>query len=175
MQEQQLLQRAAQIRLAVFDVDGVLTDGRLYYGADGEQLKVFHSRDGLALKALARSDINVGIISGRDHPAVNVRMAQLGIARVHQGIEHKLPVLQAMLDELGLEPQQMCFMGDDWNDAPAMRHAGLALAPADAAGAVRHLAHYVTRSNGGCGAAREACELLLGAHQQLHVLETIGQ
>lgn len=174
MHEQALLQRAARIRLAVFDVDGVLTDGKLYYGPDGEAMKVFHSRDGLALKAMALAGIQVAIISGRKHPGVNVRMQQLGIHEIHQEIEQKLPLLEELAQRLGCTLEQTCFTGDDWNDVPAMRAVGLSMAPADAAGAVRHLAHYTTQSPGGQGAAREICEFLLGAQQKLYVLEQIG-
>ncbi|MCG8466075.1 MAG: HAD-IIIA family hydrolase [Xanthomonadales bacterium] len=174
MHEQALLEQAAKIRLAVFDVDGVLTDGRLYYGPEGEALKVFHSRDGLALKALARSGIQVAIISGRQHAGVNVRMQQLGIDEVHQGIEQKLPVLEGIMQRAGVTAEETCFTGDDWNDAPVMRATGLAFAPCDAAGPLHHLAHYVTRHGGGLGAVREICELLLCAHQKLYILETIG-
>jgi len=170
-----LIARAAQIRLAVFDVDGVLTDGRLFYGPQGETLKVFHSRDGMGLKALARAGVTVAVISGRSHESVNVRLAQLGIERVHQGVEVKLPVLQTIMNELQLSAAETCFIGDDWNDVPAMRHAGLAMAPADAAAGVRRLVDYVASAGGGQGAAREICELLLTARQQLHVLEQIGE
>lgn len=175
MQEQALLTRAAAIELAVFDVDGVLTDGRLFYGPQGETMKVFHSRDGLGLKALRRSGLEVAIISGRDHPGVSQRMNQLGITQVFQGISNKMPVLETLMNQLNLGAEQVSYMGDDWNDAPAMRGAGLALAPADAAGAIHHLAHYVTRSGGGQGAVREVCELLLDARQKRYVLEEIGQ
>ena len=155
-------------------MDGVLTDGRLYYGVDGEAMKSFHSRDGLGLKALANSGVHIAVISGRKHQGVNVRLAQLGITEVHQGIAHKLPVLVELMQRLGVQAEEVSFMGDDWNDAPTMRHAGLALAPADAARPIMHLADYVTHCPGGYGAVREVCELILGAQNNFHHLENIG-
>lgn len=172
--EQTLLMKAARIRLAVFDVDGVLTDGRLFYGPDGEAMKVFHSRDGLGLKALARSGVHIAVISGRSHQGVEVRLQQLGISEVHQGIEHKLPVLEELMRRLGVNADETCFTGDDWNDAPAMRAVALAFAPADATRPILHLANYVTHHAGGAGAVREICELILGAQDNFCLLEDIG-
>ncbi|MBU6510351.1 MAG: HAD family hydrolase, partial [Gammaproteobacteria bacterium] len=156
-------ERAARIELAVFDVDGVFTDGRLYYGARGEQLKAFHVRDGHGIKLLLRHGIRVAVISGRRSPAVTQRMRELGIRHVFQGRDDKLPVIQALLRKLKLDWQQVACVGDDVVDLPLLESAGLAIAVADAQPELRTHAHYVTGARGGEGAVREACDLLLAA------------
>lgn len=155
--------RAARIELAVFDMDGVFTDGRLYYGARGEQLKVFHVRDGHGIKLLLHRGIRVAVISGRRSPAVTQRMRELGIRHVFQGRDDKLPVLQALLRKLKLDWQQVACVGDDVVDLPLLESAGLAIAVADAQPELRAHAHYVTGARGGEGAVREVCDLLLAA------------
>ncbi|MEA5444869.1 HAD family hydrolase [Gammaproteobacteria bacterium AB-CW1] len=155
--------RAAQIRLAVFDVDGVLTDGRLYLGPDGFEMKVFHTRDGHGLKALRRQDIEVAIISGRASQAVESRMAQLGIEHVFLGVDDKLPCFEKLRQRLSVPREHCAFMGDDVVDLPVMREVGLAAAPADAHPDVARMAHWQSHRPGGFGAARECCDLLLAA------------
>ena len=156
-------QRAAQIRLLVLDVDGVLTDGRLYFSAEGEVLKTFHVRDGAGIVQLRRAGIEVAIISGRDSPMVTKRMNELGVKHVQQGIHDKQTALQTLLAELNLQTQQCACMGDDTPDVPMLQLAGLAIAVADAHPATLAAAHYITRLNGGLGAVREACDLILAA------------
>ena len=159
----ELLLRAQGIRLLLLDVDGVLTDGGLYYGESGEVIKRFHTLDGHGLKLLARAGISVGVISGRDSPALRQRLAALGIVHCRLGTEDKLPAAQALLQELDVGWAQTAAMGDDWPDLPLLRHAGFACAPANAQAEVRASAHYVTQTRGGDGAAREFCDLLLMA------------
>jgi 3-deoxy-D-manno-octulosonate 8-phosphate phosphatase (KDO 8-P phosphatase) len=158
-----VLQRARNVRLLVLDVDGVLTDGRLYLSAAGEELKVFHVRDGSGLVAVQRAGIAVAIISGRDSAAVTRRAAELGIRHVRQGVADKGAALDQLLDELGIGAAETACVGDDTPDLPMLRRAGLAIGVADAHPALLAAAHWVTRSNGGQGAVREACDLLLSA------------
>ena len=153
--------RAARVRLAVFDVDGVLTDGRLYYGAGGEELKVFHVHDGFGMKRLQQAGITLAIISGRDSAAVTRRMQDLGIEHVFQGDEHKLPIFERLLQKLGLNAEQVACVGDDLPDLPLLQCAGFAVAVANAQSPIKEAAHYVTVSRGGRGAAREVCDLIL--------------
>lgn len=159
----QLLLRAQGMRLLLLDVDGVLTDGGLYYGEGGEVLKRFHTLDGHGLKLLARAGIQVGVISGRDSPALRQRLAALGIQHARLGTEDKLPAAQALLRQLAVDWAQTAVMGDDWPDLPLLRHAGFACAPANAHTEARALAAHVTALAGGAGAVRELCDLLLAA------------
>ena len=155
--------RAARIRLLVLDVDGVLTDGGLFYGPSGEESKRFHVHDGLAIVAAQRAGLAVAVISGRISDAVTRRTAELGITEVHQGIEDKTAVLARMATRLGVALEQVAVMGDDFGDLPLMRRVGLALAPLNAVREVRRAAHWVSRHRGGDGAVRQAVELLLRA------------
>lgn len=159
--------RAKLIKLVVFDVDGVLTDGSLYLGDDGQEYKAFNSLDGHGMKMLKRSGVELAIITGRTSKVVTQRAANLGIAHLYQGIENKLEALQALLAKLGLEAEECAFMGDDVVDLPAMRHSGLALSVPAAPATVRKYAHYVTNLGGGRGAAREVCEALMQAQGTL--------
>lgn len=167
----QLLPTLARIRLAVFDVDGVFTDGRLHYGLRGpglgdgigETTKVFHVRDGHGIKRLRAVGVEVAVISGRDSPIVTARMAELGVAHIHQGSEHKLPVLEALLARLALPAAACCYCGDDEPDLTPMRAVGLSVAPADAHPSVRSIADWVLTARGGQGAVRELCDGLLAA------------
>jgi 3-deoxy-D-manno-octulosonate 8-phosphate phosphatase (KDO 8-P phosphatase) len=153
----------SQIRLLVLDVDGVLTDGRLRYGATGETEKVFHVRDGYGIKAVLAAGISVAVISGRDSQAVSRRCKELGIDHVHQGVGDKAPVLRQLLTALGIQARQCACVGDDSPDLPLMLQAGLAVAVADAHPAASSLAHRRTRLPGGAGAVREVCDWLLAA------------
>ncbi len=157
--------RAARVRLLVLDVDGVLTDGGLLYGAAGEEIKRFDVHDGWALVAARRAGLAVCVISGRASAAVTRRMAELGITEVHQGIVDKPGRLREIVARLGLAPSEVAVMGDDLPDMPLLRSAGLALAPANAVPEVRQAAHWVTRRPGGHGAAREAIEMILKARK----------
>jgi 3-deoxy-D-manno-octulosonate 8-phosphate phosphatase (KDO 8-P phosphatase) len=161
------LQRARRIRLMIFDVDGVLTDGRLWYGAAGEELKVFHSFDGHGLKMLAASGVPCALLSGRRSGAVSARAAELGIAHVLQGIDDKLASYNALLDQQKLGLEETGFMGDELVDLPVLTRCGLACAPREAPEAVRSRVHYVASAPAGQGAAREVCEFLLRAQDRL--------
>ena len=156
-----LLARAARIRLAVFDVDGTLTDGRLYYGEDGRETKVFFVQDGLGLKRLQAHGVQVAIISARISHPVAMRAEELGIAHVYQGQGDKRACLRDLLDALNLTADQAAFIGDDLTDLAPMGIAGLAIAPANAHPWVAERAHWQTTRAGGEGAAREVCDLLL--------------
>jgi 3-deoxy-D-manno-octulosonate 8-phosphate phosphatase (KDO 8-P phosphatase) len=149
--------------LLVLDVDGVLTDGRLYIAASGEEFKVFHVRDGAGIVAVQRAGIAVAIISGRDSAAVSRRADELDIRHVRQGVTDKAAALRSLMNELGVAAAETACVGDDTPDLPMLAVAGLAIAVADAHPEVRSTAHWVTHSNGGCGAVRETCDLLLSA------------
>lgn len=159
----ELLLAAQGIRAAIFDVDGVLTDGRLYIGEQGEVFKAFSTLDGHGLKLLTQGGIVPVVITGRDSAAVRRRVADLGIAHAVYGAGDKLAAATPLLASLGLEWTQVAAMGDDWPDLPLMTRAGFACAPANAHAEVRAIAHHVTRAEGGHGAARECCDLLLTA------------
>lgn len=163
--DEALIARARQVRLACFDVDGTLTDGRLFYDDEGRESKAFHIHDGQGLVLLRRAGIEVALITARHSPAAERRARELGV-RIHAGVKDKLAQVDALCAELGLERTQVAFMGDDLPDLPPLRAVGLAIAPADAhAWTARH-AHWRTRARAGRGAAREACDLLLGAQGQ---------
>jgi 3-deoxy-D-manno-octulosonate 8-phosphate phosphatase (KDO 8-P phosphatase) len=156
---------AARVRLLVLDVDGVLTDGRLYYGARGEALKVFHVRDGLGLKLLAAADITVAVISGRRSAMTAKRCRELGVKHLLQGIDDKLAAFNTLRGRLGVTPSVCACVGDDVPDVPLMREVGLSFAVADAHPQARNAAHVVTRLPGGQGAVREVCDYLLEARR----------
>lgn len=158
-----ILERAAKIRVAVFDVDGTLTDGRLRYGEDGRETKVFHVHDGLGLKRLQANGVQVAIISARISHPVALRAEELDITHVYQGQHDKRSCLLQLLDALQLKPAQAAFTGDDLPDLPAMGIAGLAVAVANAHPWVAEAAHWQTAASGGLGAAREVCDLILHA------------
>jgi 3-deoxy-D-manno-octulosonate 8-phosphate phosphatase (KDO 8-P phosphatase) len=160
----QLLLAAQGVRVAFFDVDGVLTDGGLFLDEAGEPLKRFHILDGLGLKLLARGGITPVVITGRDSPALRARVAALGIAQAHYGTEAKLAAAEQTLKSLGAEWKHAAAIGDDWPDLPVLRRCAFACAPANAHAEVKAVAHHVTRMAGGHGAAREFCDLLLVAN-----------
>ncbi len=152
---------ALGIKCAIFDVDGVLTDGRLYIGADGESLKAFNVLDGHGLKLLARAGITPVFISGRDSPALRRRVADLGLAHAHHGVQDKLAVAETQLAALGVGWADTAAIGDDWPDLPLLSRCALACASANAHAEVKAIADHVTQAAGGHGAAREFCDLLL--------------
>ena len=157
--------RASRIRLLVLDVDGVLTDGGLTYNASGEETKRFHVHDGYALVAALRAGLQIAVLSGRASAAVTRRMAELGVAEVHQGVADKVTALDSLRERLGLAPREVAVMGDDLPDLPAMARAGMALAPANAVAEIKRIAHWIARRRGGDGAVREAVEMLLRARR----------
>jgi len=154
------------LKAAIFDVDGVLTDGRIYIGAQGEDFKAFATLDGHGMKLLAQGGIVPIVITGRDSPAVRRRIADLGLPHAVYGAKNKLAAAQPLLDQLGLDWAQVAAIGDDWPDLPLMVRAGFACAPAQAHAEVKAVAHHVTAAAGGHGAAREFCDLLLMAAGQ---------
>ncbi len=159
----ELLLRAQGVRVAFFDVDGVLTDGGLYLSGEGETLKRFHILDGLGLKLLQRAGIVPAVVTGRDSAPLRKRLQALGIDQVHYGTEDKAPAAERTLQALGLDWSQAAAIGDDWPDLPVLRRCAFAAAPANAHPEVKAAAAYVTPSAGGHGAAREFCDLLLVA------------
>lgn len=161
------LAHAAKIRLAVFDVDGVMTDGQISYTSDGAEIKSFHSHDGLGLKALRQYGIEVAVITARRSNIVERRMGELGIAYLLQGRKDKSRALDELLTELKLDENQTAYTGDDMVDWPAMGRCGLKCAPADAHHRILDRADYRCEHAGGAGAVREVCELILEGHGQL--------
>jgi len=159
----ELRKRAKAIRLLVLDVDGVLTDGRLYFDNNGVETKAFNTRDGLGIKALQRSGIEVAVITGRESKIVSQRMSQLKIEHVYQGREDKLTAFNHLLEATGFTANEVCFAGDDWIDLPVLVRAGLAVTVADADEHVKQHVHWITQRKGGEGAVREICNLLLSA------------
>ena len=162
-----LLQRARRVRLAVFDVDGVLTDGRLYFLPEGGEFKTFNTLDGHGIKMLINSGVQTAIISGRKSAVVERRAQNLGIQHLFQGREDKLVVLEGLLAGLGLQLDEVAYLGDDLPDLPVIRRVGLGMAVASADSFVREHAHGVTHARGGDGAAREFCELIMQAQGTL--------
>jgi len=162
-----ILAKAAQIKLVVFDVDGVLTDGSLFVGDDGQEYKAFHSRDGLGMKLLRKSGVEIGIITARTSDVVKHRMENLDIQHVYQGRLDKLPALEELLAKLGLSFEQTAYVGDDIVDLPVMRQVGLAIAVQDAHPLAKQHAHWQTPHGGGRGAARDVCELIMEAQNTL--------
>jgi 3-deoxy-D-manno-octulosonate 8-phosphate phosphatase (KDO 8-P phosphatase) len=150
-----------RVELILSDVDGVLTDGGIWYDNQGVELKAFHIRDGLGIKLWQRAGFSFGLLTARTSHIVKVRAQELGINLVRQGFENKLPAAQDILRELRLDPEQACYIGDDLTDLPVIRHVGLGVAVADAVAEVRSAAAYITKSPGGRGAVRELIELVL--------------
>ena len=164
---EKLIERAKAIRLAIFDVDGVLTDGRLYFMPDGTEFKSFNTLDGHGIKMLMASGVETAIISGRKSPLVERRAANLGIKHLIQGREDKLTALSELRQIIPVEMHEIAHLGDDLPDLPVMRRVGLGMAVASADAFVREHAHGVTQAVGGAGAAREFCELIMRAQGTL--------
>ena len=154
---------AKMIRLVIFDVDGVLTDGRVHYCDDGSETKIFHTHDGYGIKHLLAKGIGVAIISGRRSESVNRRMQELGVSHVFQGCSDKLPVFESLLERVGLNAAQVAYVGDDLPDLEIMSRVGLPVAVANAHPALFETAAWRTRLPGGRGAAREVCDLIASA------------
>jgi 3-deoxy-D-manno-octulosonate 8-phosphate phosphatase (KDO 8-P phosphatase) len=162
--------RAARVRLVALDVDGVLTDGRLYFGARGESLKAFDVRDGLGIRLLQQAGIEVAIVTGRRSAIVAARARELGITQLLQGQDDKRASLQGLLERAGLEARQCAFMGDDWPDLGALAAAGLAATVADAPDEVKRRVHWIAPSPGGRGAVRDLARLVLRAQGRFDAL-----
>jgi len=164
---QDIIAKAKNIKLVIFDVDGVLTDGSIIIGDDGEEYKAFHSRDGHGMRLLQYTGVEIAIITGRTSKVVEHRMNNLGISHVFQGQQVKLPAYEQLIEQLGLTHDQCAYVGDDWVDLAIMNRVGLAIAVQDAAPLVKKHAHWTTPTNGGKGAAREVCELIMEAQNTL--------
>ena len=162
-----ILERARRTQLAIFDVDGVLTDARLIIGDDGQEYKAFNSRDGHGLRMLQEAGVAIAVITGRESRVVAHRMAELGITHLYQGRRDKLPALEELLQVVSLPAEAVAYTGDDVIDLPVMVRCGLAIAVADAHPFVKRHAHWVTAAPGGRGAAREVCELIMHAQGSL--------
>jgi len=165
-----ITERAKDIRLAVFDVDGVLTDGRLYMNDAGEEIKAFNTLDGHGLKMLKATGIELAIITGRTSKSVELRARNLGITYLYQGVEDKLAACMELNTLLGIPLSATAFMGDDVIDLPCLINARLAIAVPAAPDVVRQHVHYITKAEGGMGAVREACELIMRAQGTLDQL-----
>lgn len=155
--------RARAVRMIVFDVDGVLTDGGLYYDNRGEEYKAFNSRDGHGIKMLRATGVEAGIITGRTSQVVLHRARNLGVSRIFQGAHDKLEAFEALLKNQALAPEHIAYMGDDIVDLPVLRRCGLAITVPDAPAEVKARCHLVTQAGAGRGAAREACEMIMRA------------
>jgi 3-deoxy-D-manno-octulosonate 8-phosphate phosphatase (KDO 8-P phosphatase) len=154
-----------KVRLVIFDVDGVLTDGSLYYGPEGEAFKAFNAKDGLGIHQLVRSGIEVGIITGRVSSFVTKRAEDLGIRHVYQKKMDKKPVFFELCEKLALKPDQVAYMGDDIIDLPVLEEVAIRACPADAMHCVKKICNFIAHNNGGRGAARELCDCILEAQQ----------
>ncbi|HEX5277196.1 MAG TPA: 3-deoxy-manno-octulosonate-8-phosphatase KdsC [Fluviicoccus sp.] len=158
-----ITEKARHVRLLALDVDGVLTDGRLYFTEDGQEIKTFDTQDGHGIKLLQQAGIQCAIITGRTTKLVERRARNLGIAHLLQGREDKLVALNELSAQLGIPLDEIAYAGDDWPDLPAIRAAGLGVAVANAHREVRRYADFVTLAEGGRGAVREICDLILEA------------
>jgi len=164
------LPKAKGLKLLLLDVDGVLTDGTIMYTHEGNEIKSFHTRDGLGIRMLMESGVEVGFITARQSEAVNRRAQDLGIKYVFQKAKNKLEIFENLLKELDLKPSEVGYMGDDWLDLPVLVRVGFAATVADGVPEVLQVAHYVTKRKGGMGAVREVCELILDAKETKNAL-----
>ncbi len=169
--DRDLLERAKKIKLVIFDVDGVLTDGRLYFDQEGREYKTFHARDGLGLHFLREFGIEMAVISGRRSEIVERRLSAFGMTLIYQGYDDKLAAFEEILKERPYRAEQIAYVGDDLLDLPAMRRVGLAIAVQDAHPLVKRQAHWITELPGGQGAVREVCDLILLAQGHAATLE----
>ncbi|WP_426358848.1 3-deoxy-manno-octulosonate-8-phosphatase KdsC [Pseudocolwellia sp. HL-MZ19] len=163
----EVLNKAKNIKLFICDIDGVFSDGRIYLGNDGEELKAFHTKDGYGIKALGASGVDVAVITGRQSNIVQTRMTALNVKHIVQGEEDKLPALKNILNKLNLKPEQVAYIGDDMPDYECMAYIGLSIAVNDAHPQILQLAHYTTFTRGGFGAVREVCDLIMQTQNTL--------
>jgi 3-deoxy-D-manno-octulosonate 8-phosphate phosphatase (KDO 8-P phosphatase) len=163
----EVLTRARNIKLIIFDVDGVLTDGGLTIGDDGQEYKTFNTQDGLGMKLLKNSGVQMAIITGRTSNVVKQRAESTGVTHFYQGVDDKLVAYKDLIQKLNLQPEQTAFMGDDVVDMPPMLRCGLSVAVPAAPKSVLERAHYITTKEGGKGAVREVCELIMQAQNTL--------
>ncbi|MEZ0361134.1 MAG: HAD hydrolase family protein [Hydrogenobacter sp.] len=166
----ELVKKAKRIKLLLMDVDGVLTDGKLYYTERGEEIKVFNVRDGLGIKMLQKVGIKTGVISGRNSKPLINRLKELGVEEIHLGYNEKLPLLENIISRNSLSYEEVAFIGDDYVDLPVLKKVGFPISVNDAPDLVKKTALYVTKANGGSGAVREAIEYLLELRGELEGL-----
>ena len=169
--DETIAQKASAIRLLICDVDGVFSDGRIYLGNNGEELKAFHTRDGYGIKAVRQAGIEVAVITGRRSAIVQKRMSALMVSHIYQGQENKIAAFNELLDKLQLNAQQVAYIGDDLADWAVMQQCGLAVAVKDAHPYLRQHASYITSLPGGFGAVREVCDLLLISQHQFGIFD----
>ncbi len=162
--------KAQQVRLLALDVDGVMTDGRLYFDDSGREMKAFSTRDGMGIKALQRFGIPIALITGRQSPMVSQRAAELGIKLIFQGSDNKSQALDELLASTGLQADQVCYAGDDWIDLPVLKRVGFSVTVADADPAVRQQVDWISAEAGGMGAVRALCNLILAAQGHMDTL-----
>jgi 3-deoxy-D-manno-octulosonate 8-phosphate phosphatase (KDO 8-P phosphatase) len=173
--DRKVLEKAKSIRMIMMDVDGVLTDGRILYSADGAEIEAFFVRDGLGLRAAQRAGLVTAILTGRSSMAVARRAKELGIPEIHQGIPNKVETYEMLLRRHGLTDEAVAYLGDDVNDLPLLARAGLSAAPADAADEVKAKVAFVTSRGGGRGAVREVIDLILKAQGRWErAMESLG-
>jgi 3-deoxy-D-manno-octulosonate 8-phosphate phosphatase (KDO 8-P phosphatase) len=158
-----IIEKAKKLKLLILDVDGVLTDAKLFFDNDGNEYKAFHARDGHGIKLLQQTGVQVAVISGRKSNSVALRMKNLGIEHVYQGHENKISAFYEIIEKIAISPEQAAHVGDDLLDLPLMRRVGLAIAVQDANFAVKQYADWCTSLAGGCGAVREVCDLIMQA------------
>jgi 3-deoxy-D-manno-octulosonate 8-phosphate phosphatase (KDO 8-P phosphatase) len=163
MMNNELIEKAKKLKLLILDVDGVLTDGKLFFDNDGNEYKSFHARDGHGIKLLRQTGVEVAVISGRKSNSVALRMKSLGIEYVYQGHENKIAAFNEIIEKLGISPEQAAHVGDDVLDLPVMSRVGLAIAVQDANFSVKQRADWCTELAGGCGAVREVCDFIMQA------------
>jgi len=170
---QDILEKAATIKLVIFDIDGVLTDGSLFIGDDGQEYKAFNSKDGHGMRMLQDAGVEIAVITGRVSKVVEHRVNDLGIKHVYQGKREKLPAFEELLQKVKLTPEQVAYVGDDVVDLPVMTKVGLAICVQDGHPFVKKHAHWITEHGGGRGAGRDVCEMILQARGVLDsVLES---
>ena len=160
---QEIFEKAKKLKLLILEVDGVLTDGKLFFDDNGREYKLFHARDGHGIKLLQQTGVEVAVISGRKSLSVTLRMKSLGVKHVYQGHENKLAALAEILQNVAVTAEQTAHVGDDLLDLPIMMRVGLAIAVNDANFAVKARAHYCTQTSGGHGAVREVCDFIMQA------------
>lgn len=158
---EEIIKKAKKLKLLILDVDGVLTDGRLFFDDQGKEYKCFHARDGHGIKLLSETGVQVAVISGRKSNSVSLRMKSLGVELVYQGHENKIAAFNEIIQKLSLEPEQVAHVGDDLLDLPIMTRVGLSVAVNDANDAVKDYADWCTRTKGGLGAVREVCDFIM--------------
>ena len=161
--KEKVVELAKQLKLLILDVDGVLTDGKLYFDNDGNEYKSFHARDGHGIKLLQQTGVRVAVISGRRSNSVALRMRSLGVEHVYQGHEHKISAFYEILEKMTIETEKTAYIGDDLLDLPLLKRVGLGIAVQDANFIVKQHAHWCTELAGGCGAVREVCDLIMQA------------